>query len=274
MRSQRHSLPQRVLASGDPLRRAVPRDGPTGAERGSADERWSWAYQSAGRTPEPWAGPDLGDHLAALAAADPRRGLDPGRLHSDHVEILFDIDQRAAAVGAGPGMRLEQPPALNDEPVFIATLAELVRERAQPWLAGVQAVKVAVAGGIAAYAAARRLEAVAPDAEIVLIESDVVLGGKLRTEHVDGFVIEAAPDSFLSRKERGVGLVQELGLAEELIAAARASPHVRFAAAATCTRSPRASQDDPHESRRPRAERSSVTRGQGALASEPDVPTG
>ena len=80
-------------------------------------------------------------------------------------------------------------------------------------------MKVAVAGGgIAGLAAARRLEAVAPDAEIVLIESDVVLGGKLRTEHVDGFVIEAAPDSFLSRKERGVGLVQELGLGEELIA--------------------------------------------------------
>ena len=80
-------------------------------------------------------------------------------------------------------------------------------------------MKVAVAGGgIAGLAAARRLETVAPDAEIVLIESDVVLGGKLRTEHVDGFVIEAAPDSFLSRKERGVGLVQELGLGEELIA--------------------------------------------------------
>ena len=80
-------------------------------------------------------------------------------------------------------------------------------------------MKVAVAGGgIAGLAAARRLESVAPDAEIVLIESDVVLGGKLRTEHVDGFVIEAAPDSFLSRKERGVGLVQELGLGEELIA--------------------------------------------------------
>ena len=80
-------------------------------------------------------------------------------------------------------------------------------------------MKVAVVGGgIAGLAAARRLEAVVPNAEIVLIESDVVLGGKLRTEHVDGFVIEAAPDSFLSRKERGVGLVRELGLGEELIA--------------------------------------------------------
>jgi protoporphyrinogen/coproporphyrinogen III oxidase len=51
----------------------------------------------------------------------------------------------------------------------------------------------------------------------MLIERDGVLGGKLRTEHVDGFVIEAAADSFLSRKERGVGLVEELGLGDELV---------------------------------------------------------
>ncbi len=77
---------------------------------------------------------------------------------------------------------------------------------------------VVVGGGIAGLAAARRLETVASGAEIVLIESNATPGGKLRTEHVDGFAIEAGADSFLSRKERGVGLVQELGLGEELIA--------------------------------------------------------
>ena len=67
---------------------------------------------------------------------------------------------------------------------------------------------VVVGGGVAGLAATRRLETVASDAEIVLIESNAMLGGKLRTEHVDGFVIEAGADSFLSRKERGVGLVR------------------------------------------------------------------
>jgi len=62
------------------------------------------------------------------------------------------------------------------------------------------------------------LEALAPDADLVLVERAEVLGGKIRTEHVDGFVVEAAPDSFLSRKERGVGLCDELGLSGELIA--------------------------------------------------------
>ena len=136
-----HSLPQRVLASGDPYGEQCLETARLVAERAALpDERWSWAYQSAGRTPERWAGPDLGEHLATLAGAGIRDVISiPVGFVSDHVEILFDIDQRAAAVAAGLGMRLERPPALNDEPVFIATLAELVRERAQPWLAGVQA---------------------------------------------------------------------------------------------------------------------------------------
>ena len=74
-----------------------------------------------------------------------------------------------------------------------------------------------VGGGIAGLAAARRLESAARDVDVVLVESGDVLGGKIRTERVDGFVIEAAPDSFLSRKERGVGLCEELGLGDQLI---------------------------------------------------------
>jgi protoporphyrinogen/coproporphyrinogen III oxidase len=77
---------------------------------------------------------------------------------------------------------------------------------------------VVVGGGIAGLSAARRLEALAPDAEIVLVERTEALGGKIRTERVDGFVVEAAPDSFLTRTERGVGLCHELGLSDELIA--------------------------------------------------------
>ena len=74
-----------------------------------------------------------------------------------------------------------------------------------------------VGGGIAGLAAARRLEALDPGAEVVVVEPDPVLGGKARTERVGGFVIEAAPDSFLSRKERGVGLCEELDLGDQLI---------------------------------------------------------
>ena len=128
-----HSLPRRVLESGDPYAEQCLETARLVAERaGLPAERWSWAYQSAGRTPEPWAGPDLGEHLAVLATDGVRDVISvPVGFVSDHVEILFDIDHRAAEIAAGLGIRLERPPALNDDPMFIAALAELVRAKAQ-----------------------------------------------------------------------------------------------------------------------------------------------
>lgn len=76
---------------------------------------------------------------------------------------------------------------------------------------------VVVGAGIAGLAAARRLEALVPDAEVTLVERSERLGGKLLTEREDGFVVEGAADSFLSRKPRGIGLAEELDLAGELV---------------------------------------------------------
>ncbi len=80
---------------------------------------------------------------------------------------------------------------------------------------------VVIGGGISGLAAARRLGQLVPsDApweRLLLVEREGSVGGKLLTERVGGFVIEAAADSFLSRKDRGVGLCEELGLAEELV---------------------------------------------------------
>ena len=127
-----HSLPERVLANGDPYGVQCVETARLVAERAALDgARWSWSYQSAGRTPEPWARPDLGEHLAELAAHGTRDVVVvPVGFVSDHVEILFDIDIRARAVADELGVRLERPPALNDDPVFIAALADLVRSRA------------------------------------------------------------------------------------------------------------------------------------------------
>ncbi|MGH3136646.1 MAG: ferrochelatase [Gaiellaceae bacterium] len=136
-----HSLPERVLSAGDPYGEQCHETARLVAERaGLPTERWSWSYQSAGRTPEPWAGPDLGEHLEALAA----RGIHdvvsvPVGFVSDHVEILFDVDRKARAIADGLGIRLERPPALNDDPVFVDALAGLVRERAARWLAETRA---------------------------------------------------------------------------------------------------------------------------------------
>jgi ferrochelatase len=131
-----HSLPARILAAGDPYDRQLRETAELVAARvGIGPDRWSWSFQSAGRTPEPWLGPQLEDHIAGLAAAGVRDIVSvPVGFVSDHVEILFDIDIKAREAAETHGMRLERPPALNDDPLFVATLAEVIEEHAAPWL--------------------------------------------------------------------------------------------------------------------------------------------
>lgn len=75
---------------------------------------------------------------------------------------------------------------------------------------------VILGGGISGLAAAYRLHKLDPTIVVTLVERDRRLGGKLLTESIDGFVLDGAADSFLSRKARGVGLCEELGIAHEL----------------------------------------------------------
>ena len=75
---------------------------------------------------------------------------------------------------------------------------------------------VVVGGGISGLAAALRVSALLPSAHIALLEASDRLGGKIVTEHHDGFLIESGPDSFLATKPRGLGLCAELGIASSL----------------------------------------------------------
>jgi oxygen-dependent protoporphyrinogen oxidase len=84
-----------------------------------------------------------------------------------------------------------------------------------------KARRVAVIGGgisglAAAYTLARARQAGAPIEEM-LIEASPWLGGVIRTETVDGFVVEAGPDSFLAEKPQAAAMARELGLGDDLI---------------------------------------------------------
>ncbi len=122
-----HSLPVRVVESGD---RYVEEVAATAREVARAADipGFALAYQSAGRTPEPWIGPDLNDLIRARAAAGRTRLLVvPIGFVCDHTEILFDIDVQAAATARASLVTLRRSRSLNTSPAFIAMLEDLVR---------------------------------------------------------------------------------------------------------------------------------------------------
>jgi ferrochelatase len=123
-----HSLPERILAMGDPYRDQLLETSRLIAERTGID-RWSFAFQSASATGEPWLGPDILEELGALFARGVRKVLvAPIGFVSDHLEILWDLDIEARERAAELGLELDRIESLNDDPAFIRALAELVRQ--------------------------------------------------------------------------------------------------------------------------------------------------
>ena len=140
-----HSLPQRVVASGDAYPNEVAATAEAIAKRcGIAS--YDIAYQSAGRTPEPWLGPDLSEHIRSRSPLNPARGeaervegsaragrmlVVPVGFVCDHTEILFDIDVQAAATAREAGVELRRTESLNTSPTFIRALAALTVDSLQ-----------------------------------------------------------------------------------------------------------------------------------------------
>lgn len=124
-----HSLPQKILASGDPYPEQLRET--SEALAGMLDlTRWAFSYQSAGRTPDPWLGPDIVDSVRRLAEEGTANILvAPIGFVSDHLEIFYDIDYEAKNAAVESGVTLRRTESLNASPDFIAGLAELVRAR-------------------------------------------------------------------------------------------------------------------------------------------------
>ncbi|MEX2184571.1 MAG: ferrochelatase [Chloroflexota bacterium] len=120
-----HSLPARVVAEGDPYPDQLAETAALVAARlGLA--AYTFAFQSAGRTGEPWLGPDILEEIRRLA----RTGVTelvvrPVGFVADHLEVLYDIDIEAQAVAQEVGVRLERARSMNDDPIFIAGLADV-----------------------------------------------------------------------------------------------------------------------------------------------------
>lgn len=122
-----HSLPARVLETGDPYKDQLLETSQLVAERAGVGD-WTFSFQSESQTGEPWLGPDILDHLEELHAGGVRNVLVcPVGFVADHLEIRWDLDREAADKAQELGLgfaRIEMP---NADPAFVATLAGLVR---------------------------------------------------------------------------------------------------------------------------------------------------
>jgi protoporphyrin/coproporphyrin ferrochelatase len=122
-----HSLPERIRQSGDTYPGQLTESARLVAEAAGLGE-WRVAWQSAGRTPEPWLGPDVRDMVRELAAdgATDAVVVCPIGFVADHLEVLYDLDVELAGIATASGLAFARTASLNDDPAFIATLADLI----------------------------------------------------------------------------------------------------------------------------------------------------
>lgn len=127
-----HSLPEAILRGGDPypdqLREAADA---VAAEAGIESHTIGW--QSAGRTSDPWLGPDVLEVIDRVVAEGARGVVVcPCGFVSDHLEVLYDVDVECAQKAAALGVELVRTESPNDDAAFLDVLATVVRRELYP----------------------------------------------------------------------------------------------------------------------------------------------
>jgi ferrochelatase len=124
-----HSLPERVLVD-DPYPEQLRESAAAVAEAAGLDRwaGWSLCWQSAGRTPEPWRGPDVLEVIRDLAATGRADGalVCPQGFVSDHLEVVYDLDIEARHVADEVGLAFARTRVLNDDAAVLGELADRV----------------------------------------------------------------------------------------------------------------------------------------------------
>jgi len=121
-----HSLPARMLERGDPYPTLLAETSGAIAHAAGLD-RWSFTYQSAGNTTEPWLGPDIQDMMLDWQ----RKGAREQVVASfgfvfDHLEVLYDLDVVVAEFARAHGIDYRRVPMPNDADEVVEALAARV----------------------------------------------------------------------------------------------------------------------------------------------------
>ena len=123
-----HSIPQAMADRSEYVQQLQRSAELIAREAGAAD--WRIAYQSRSGSPQDkWLEPDVRDVLKALPDEGVRTAIvAPIGFLCDHVEVLYDLDVDAAQTAKAAGVRMARAAALNDHPLFIDLLADLVQQ--------------------------------------------------------------------------------------------------------------------------------------------------
>ncbi len=126
-----HSLPQRIIDGGDPYPNELRATATAVADRlGLREgEQWSIAWQSAGRTPEPWIGPDILEVIDQLAGDDADVDgvvVSAVGFVADHLEVLYDLDIEARKHAEARSLSFARTTCVNDDRAVMEALAQRV----------------------------------------------------------------------------------------------------------------------------------------------------
>lgn len=123
-----HSLPLRVIEDGDPYADQLAATAAAVVSEAGL-ENWMVGWQSAGRTADPWIGPDILEIVTGLAGEGvPAVVVCPCGFVADHLEVLYDIDIEAKGLADSLGIQLRRTRAPNDDPRFLDAVAGVVED--------------------------------------------------------------------------------------------------------------------------------------------------
>lgn len=122
-----HSLPEKIIKNGDPYPEQI-KETAEAIVHAAEIKHYAQAWQSAGKTPDPWLGPDVLDQIRALHKKEEYRHFIfcPIGFVAEHLEVLYDNDQECRALVESLGANYHRPQMPDTDPLFIDALSSAV----------------------------------------------------------------------------------------------------------------------------------------------------
>lgn len=129
-----HSIPNSMSDGCDYVKQLSETCRLVASEAGLAEGQYELVYQSrSGRPEDPWLDPDILDHIRNLHAAGTRElVIAPVGFLSDHMEVMYDLDEEAAHLCQELGMQMARAGTVGTHPRFVTMVRKLIQERVQP----------------------------------------------------------------------------------------------------------------------------------------------